>query len=90
MVRSFPLVSTCEASSHLSIYAHIKLDKGTTIWRVATVIPFKVLKTWSARVLYESSFGREASAEPGGQDVLATGNVDESAGTWSQPTPGNA
>ena len=27
MVRSFALVSTCEASSHLAIYAHIKFDK---------------------------------------------------------------
>ena len=88
MIRSFASVSTCEASLHLAIYAQIKLHEGTTIWRVATVIPFKVL-TWSAIIQYESSFRGEASADPGGQDVLAAVNVDASTGTWIQPTPGN-
>ena len=55
--------------------------KDTTIWGVATDIPFKVLMTWSARIQYESSFGRETSADPGEQDVFATANVDLSEGT---------
>ena len=66
---------------HTSLFMHtLNSKKGTTIWRVATVIPFKVLRL-SARIKYESSFGGEASADPGGQDVLATANVDASAGT---------